>query len=231
MDLAIAAWRSDPGDRGALAGVRAEFLARYANAIQSGAGDVGELHRAVSNLMDRVGEGTVEPNDALVAALADAANRMGDPTRAMEGTGVGDLVERLDAYASGLTDIEFGEAAPPDKSVPAEPPLLTVRHDGVRVRPGSFEATEPSAGVREGHAPRKEEPGEAPPSELSVLVDAWEAVGDHLRGRLESARSVDTNADPELRRLTMALEGVVETIERLNRTMAAYARRVGGQRS
>ena len=214
MDRVIRAWRSDPADRRALAGVRAEFLARYANAIQSGAGGVGELLRAVFNLMDRIDEGTVEPNQAVVAALGDAADRMGGPSHAMEASGVGELVERLDAYASGLTDIEFGEALPSRKPAPGEPPLLTVRHDGVQVKPGFFEATS--------------DPGEVPPSELPVLVDAWAAIGDHLRGQLESLRSIaDTSPDPELRRLLAALEGAVETIERLNQTMAAYARRVG----
>lgn len=214
MDRVIRAWRSDPADRRALAGVRAEFLARYANAIQSGAGGGGELLRAVFNLMDRIDEGTVEPNQAVVAALGDAADRMADPSP-MEASGVGELVERLDAYASGLTDIEFGEAVPSRKPAPGEPPLLTVRHDGIRVKPGFFEATS--------------EPGEVPPSELPILVDAWAAVGDHLRGQLESVRSIAaTSPDPELRRLSTALEGAVETIERLNQTMAAYARRVGG---
>ena len=214
LDRVIAAWRSEPGDRRALAGVRAEFLARYASAIQSGAGGIGELLRAASNLMDRVGEGTVEPNRAVVAALGDAAGRMGDSTHAM-GRGVDELVEQLDAYASGLTDFELGGALPSTRAVSAEPPLLTVRHDGARLKPGSFEAT--SA------------PGEVSPSELPVLVDAWAAVGDQLRGLMESVRSLaDTNGDPEMRRVSITLEGVVATIEGLNRTLAAYARRVGG---
>ena len=253
VDEVIAVWCSDGGDPRALASVRASILAGYANAIQTGAWDVGELVRAASNLMDRLGEGTVEPNDAVVAALCDAAGRLSAPTQAMEGSGIDELVERLDAYASGLTDFEFGEAIASNESVPAVPPLLTVRHDGVRVRPGAFEAAreglaprkeepsagereglaprkeEPSAGEREGLAPRKEEPGNGPPNELPVLVDAWEAVGDYLRGHLETARSIaETNADPELRRLSIALNGVVETIERLNQTLAAYARRIGG---
>lgn len=219
IDWVIRAWRSDPADRRALAGVRAEFLARYANAIQSGAADVGELFRAVINLMDRVGEGTVEANEAVVTAVGDAAALTGDPTRAILASDVGEVVERLDAYASGLTDIEFGEAPPPRELALGEPPLLTVRHDGVRVRPGGFE----------GLAPRKMAPGEVPSNELPVLVDAWEAIGDHLRGQLESVRSLaDTSPDPELHRLSMALQSAVETIERLNQTMAAYARRVGG---
>ena len=196
-----------------MAGVRADFLARYANAIQSGAGDVGELLRAASNLMDRVGEGIVEPNDAVVAALDDAVGRIGDPTQALDGS-VDELVERLDAYASGLTDFEFRDVLPSESAVATEPPLLTLRHDGVRVKPGSFEATS--------------QPSAVPPSELPVLVDAWAAVGDHLRGQLESVSSIaEGSADPELRRVSITLEGVVGTIERLNRTLAAYARRVG----
>ena len=214
MDLVIAAWREDPGDPRALPGVRAECLARYATAIQSGAGDVGELLRAAANLLDRVEEGTVEPNDAVVVALGAAAGRIGDPNQAMAGSGFDELVERLDAYASGLTDFESGEARPSTKPGPAEPPLLTVRHDGARVKPGSFEAT--SA------------PGDVLPSELPVLVDAWETVGDHLQGQLKSVRSIaETDADSELRRVSIALAGVVETVERLNRTLATYARRVG----
>ena len=214
MDLAITAWRGESGDPRALAGVRAEFLARYADAVQSRAGGIGDLLRAASNLMDRIGEGTVEPNQAVVAALGAAADRMGDPT-ATEASGVGEMVERLDAYASGLTDIEFGEALPSRKPASGEPPLLTVRHDGVRVKPGFFEATT--------------DPGEEPPSELPVLVDAWAAIGDHLRGQLESLRSIaDASPDPELRRLSIVLQGAVETIDGLNRTLAEYARRVGG---
>ena len=212
MDSAIAAWRDDPADRRALAGVRAELLARYANAVQSGVGGLAELVRAASNLIDRVGEGTVEPNAAVAAALADAAGRIGDP--ATEEGEVDDVVTRLDVAASGLTDLEFVDAGPSQESSADQPPLLTVRDDGTLVKPGFFEA----------HA----EVSEAPPSELPVLVDAWEAVGDHLRGQLALVRSIaDRNADPELRRLAVTLQGAVETIERLNRILASYASRVG----
>lgn len=211
MGAMIAAWRSDPGDRRALTGVRAGVLARYADAIQAGTEGVGELLRAASNLMDRVEEGTVEPNEAVVDALGDAAGRIDDP--AMAGSGVEELVERLDAFASGLTDLEIGEALPSKNSAPAEPPLLTMRHDGSRVKPGSFEPTSAS---------------DVPASELPVLIEAWEAIGDHLRGQLEPVRLIaETTRDPRLRRLSIALEGALETIERLNRTLAGYARRAG----
>ena len=213
MDSAIAAWRGDPSDRRAFAGFRAEFLARYAGAVQSGAQGMG-LGRAASNLIDRLREGTVDPNEAVVDALADVAGQMGGPARAAEDHAVAETIERLDAYASGLTDLEFDAPRPGGESVRREPPLLTIRHDGVRVKPGSFGA---SAAV-----------GETRTGELSILGDAWEAIGDRIRGQVESLRdAADGNADPELHRSVTALQGVVDNIERLNRTFAAYVRRVG----
>lgn len=210
MDATIAAWRSDPGNRRAVAVVRAGLLARYANAVQSENPGVGELARAAANLLDRVGEGTVEPSLAIVDALADAAGRLGDP----EGAGAIDhQVERLDAYASGLTELEFDDAPNRGESVRDGPPLLTVRHDGVRVTPGFFEAASDAGGTDA--------------SELPILIDAWEALGECVRGQLEPLRTAAENhADPELRQLAGNLQGVVDTIDRLNRILAEYARRV-----
>ena len=214
MDSAIAAWRGDPSDRRAFAGFRAEFLVRYADAVQSGAQGMGQLGRAASNLIDRLREGTVDPNEAVVDALADVAGRMGAPARAAADHSVAEMIERMDAYASGLTDLEFEAPRPGGESAPREPPLLTIRHDGVRVKPGSFEA---AADV-----------GDTRTRELSIFGDAWEALGDRIRGQVESLRDVaDGHADPDLRRSVTALQGVVDNIERLNRTFAAYARRVG----
>ena len=214
MDSAIAAWRGDPSDRLAFAGFRSEFLVRYAGAVQSGAPGIGQLGRAASNLIDRLREGTVDPNEAVVDALADVAGRMGAPVRTRADPSVAETIERLDAYASGLTDLEFDTPRPGGESVRREPPLLTIRHDGVRLKPGSFEA---SADV-----------GETRTGELSILGDAWEAIGDRIRGQVESLRDVaDGNADPDLRRSVTALQGVVDNIERLNRIFAAYVRRVG----
>ena len=214
MDSAIAIWRGDPSDRRAFAGFRAAFLVRYAGAVQSGAQGIGQLGRAAANLIDRLREGTVEPNSAVVDALADVAGRMGGSARASEDHSVAETIERLDAYASGLTDLEFDAPSPGGESVPREPPLLTIRHDGVRVKPGAFEA---SADV-----------GETRTGELSILRDAWEAVGEGILGQVESLRDMaDGNADPDLRRCVTALQGIVDNIERLNRTFAAYVRRVG----
>ena len=211
MDSAIVAWRRDPADRRAMAAVRAGLLVRYAKAIQSGAQGIDELGRAAANLLDRLREGSVEPNEAVVDAVAGAASRIKDPSREA-GHGVDDQVERLDAYASGLTDLEFDNTRATGDSPRDEPPLLTTRHDGVRVKPGSFGT---ASGDRETQA-----------SPLPVLLDAWEAVGDHIRGQVESLRAAtDGTGEPELRRLVMDLQGAVDNIERLNRALAEYARK------
>ena len=219
MDLAIAAWRGKPDDGGALAGVRASMLASHANAIQAEAGGetgrepLRELARSVCNLLDRVREGRVDPNAAVVDAVAGAAGLLADPTASANDAAVGDLAERLDAYASGLTDLEFEDSRGPGEPASNEPPLLTVRHDGVRVTPGSFD-TAPGAGDQA--------------DELPVLVDAWQAVAVQLRGHLRSVRAIDQRTDAKLPRLGDELQAAVDTVERLNRMLAAYARRASG---
>ena len=217
-DLAIAAWRGKPEDGHALAGVRAAMLAWHANAIQAeaGGGETGreavrELARSVCNLLDRVREGRVDPNTVVVDAVAGAAGLLAASTVRVDHAAVGDLAERLDAYASGLTDLEFEDSRGPGEPASNEPPLLTVRHDGVRVTPGSFD-TAPGAGDQA--------------DELPVLVDAWQAVAVQLRGHLRSVRAIDERTDAKLPRLGDELQAAVDTVERLNRMLAAYVRRV-----
>ena len=216
MDLAIAAWRRKPEDVHALAGVRAVLLACRANAMQAEADAVGDLSRdlarSVCNLLDRIREGTVDPGETVVDEVADAARLLGDLTHPPDEAAVGTLVERLDAYASGLTDLEFEGAPDRGERLGNEPPLLTVRHDGVRVTPGSFDA-----------ASQTEEGG----SELAVLLDAWEAIAVQLRGQLTAVRANDMDStDRKLRRLAESLQTTVDTVERLNQVLATYARRV-----
>lgn len=214
MDSAIAAWRGDPASRRALAAVRAGLAVRHANAILSGAQGVGELARAAANLLARIRDGTVQPNRAVVDALAAAASRVADPGPVPGDGGVDDQVERLDAYASGLTDLEFGDLRPEGASIRREPPLLTLRHDGVRVQPGSFGTPSGDSGPQAGVLP--------------ILVDASEAIADHIRGQIETVLAVaGENAVPELRRLATDLQDAVDNVETLNRTLAEYARRVG----
>lgn len=215
MEAVIDAWRGDPACRHTLAGVRAGFLARQADAVQTGDDSVGELAHSVCNLLERIREGAVEPNTATVEAVADAAERIADPGRDGAAAAAGYLMERLDAYASGSTEEELGFEPMQRQAARDEPPLLTVRHDGVRVTPGSFEVA-PAAG--DGQA-----------RELSVLVEAWEAVGDQLQGELASLCTLaEGTADLELRRLAGTLQAARETIDRLTRTLSRHVRRCAG---
>ena len=214
---AIAAWRRRPEDAHALAGVRALLLARRANAIQAGAGGVGDhardLARSVCNLLDRIREGMVDPSESSIGAVADAAGLLGNLTQGLDDATVGILVERLDAYASGLTDLEL-EDSQDRGGLGNEPPLLTVRHDGVRVTPGSFDA-----------ASETEDLG----GELAVLLDAWEAIAVQLHGQVTAVRAIDMDgANRRLRRLAESLQTTVDTVERLHQVLASYARRVSG---
>lgn len=206
LDRAIEAWRGDMDDGRALAGVRAGFLARQADALQSRAEALAELARATANLLDRIGEGTVEPTAAIADALADAAARLRDPADDVEANAVGDAAERLDAFASGLPELGLDDAAS-GESPRDVLPLLTVRHDGVRVRPGSFEV----------------ESDVGPASELTVLADACGAIAEYLGGQLEAMRATaDAGPEPDLRRITVALECAVDSIARVGRTLARY---------
>ena len=217
-DAAIAAWRRRPQDAHALAGVRALLLACRANAIQAGAGGVGDhardLARSVCNLLDRIREGTVDPNESTIGAVADAAGLLGNLTQGLDDATVGILVERLDAYASGLTGLELEDSQDRGERLGNEPPLLTVRHDGARVTPGSFDV-----------ASETEDLG----SELAVLLDAWEAIALQLHGQVTAVRAIDMDgANRRLRRLAESLQTTVDTVERLHRVLASYARRVSG---
>ena len=93
------------------------------------------------NLLDRLIEGAVEANEQSATLLGQAsfALREGGPDRR-------DIVDQLDAFASGLDSLDEPPPAPaPSESVQEqrlEPPLLTIRDDGTRVEPGAFEPEE-----------------------------------------------------------------------------------------
>ena len=210
-------WRADPADREALAGVRAEFLVLQAATAHLGAARVAELTRPVSNLLDRLREGTLGPSADAVALVGDATAWLDDFAALADGIGTfdgsrfGALVERIDAFASGLAELDFDrcETLP---VTPNEPPLLTVRDDGARVTPGSFDS-EPSA--------------DALAQGLLPVVEALQAVVDRFRTQLESLEAVaqDTpGTGGKLRRLAGALYGTADQIERLKDTLSGLER-------
>ena len=130
---------SKPGDVAALAALRRalDFLD-----VSQAANDVRQLVAAAKNLLDRLIEGAVEANEQSATLLGQAsfALREGGPDRR-------DIVDQLDAFASGLDSLDEPPPAPaPSESVQdqqrLEPPLLTIRDDGTRVEPGAFEPEE-----------------------------------------------------------------------------------------
>ena len=205
LTRAVALWRGDPGDPGTLAGTRAAFLVLQLDAILAPAERVGELARSVSNLLDRIGEGTVEPNGAVVDAVSEAVDRL--PYLPDDAPGAADdLLERIDAYASGMTDMEFDSTQATEGA--DEPPLLTVRDDGVSVTPGMFDASD-TANAQERY-------------ELPIIAAAVQAIGDQLGGQLDALKAIaDAGAGGELRRLAKELRATLATIEGLGRSLAA----------
>ena len=215
---AVRQWRADPSDAATLAGVRAEFLVGQAVAAATGGRGGVELARSVVNLLDRLCEGTVEPNAEIVAAVRKAAARLAELAGEMAGSGsrdtaLVDLVERIDAYASGLTDLKF-EDAEDGTDGRHGPPLLTVRHDGARVTPGSFDV-DACVDARE-HDP------------LPVIVEALQALADRCSWQLESLEAVaakDADTGGTLRHLVDELYATGASIDRLRQALAAIAGR------
>ena len=129
---------SKPGDVAALAALRRalDFLD-----VSQAANDVRQLVAAAKNLLDRLIEGAIEANEQSATLLGQAsfALREGGPDRR-------DIVDQLDALASGLDSLDEPPPAPapsePVQEQRLEPPLLTIRDDGTRVEPGSFEPEE-----------------------------------------------------------------------------------------
>ena len=123
----------DPNDAIALAQVQAAFDTLLA---ASSAGEIDQLPRAIQNLLRRLTDGTIAPNMAaakLLAAEACSTSTDVDSDDALQ------LIERLDAFASGLGDVPVDSEPVPRRR--SEPPLLTMREDGSRVLPGTFDAT------------------------------------------------------------------------------------------
>ena len=100
--------------------------------------------------MDRLLDGTIAADTESAALLAKASLALEDGEQDRL-----DVVDQLDAFASGLGTLAKSPPAPVSDATPAprpEPPLLTVRHDGTPVTVGSFEP-EASRAVPEADAP------------------------------------------------------------------------------
>ena len=128
----------DPGDAVAL-----EQMQAVCDALLSvpPPGEIGQLLRAIQNLLRRLTDGTAAPDMAAAELLVEACSALPDvdSARALH------LIERLDACASGMGNLPLDPAPAPHAQV--EPPLLTIREDGSHIVPGAFDAPADTASV------------------------------------------------------------------------------------
>ena len=134
----------DPGDAVAL-----EQMQAVCDALLSvpPPGEIGQLLRAIQNLLRRLTDGTAAPDMAAAELLVEACSAFPDvdSTRALH------LIERLDACASGMGNLPLDPEPAPHAQV--EPPLLTIREDGSHIVPGAFDAPADTASVLEEPLP------------------------------------------------------------------------------
>ena len=134
----------DPGDAVALEQMQAVCDALLAVPPP---GEIGQLLRAIQNLLRRLTDGTAAPDMAAAELLVEACSAFPDvdSTRALH------LIERLDACASGMGNLPLDPEPAPHAQV--EPPLLTIREDGSHIVPGAFDAPADTASVLEEPLP------------------------------------------------------------------------------
>ena len=134
----------DPGDAVAL-----EQMQAVCDALLSvpPPGEIGQLLRAIQNLLRRLTDGTAAPDMAAAELLVEACSALPDvdSARALH------LIERLDACASGMGNLPVDPEPAPHAQV--EPPLLTIREDGSHIVPGGFDAPADTASVLEEPLP------------------------------------------------------------------------------
>ena len=134
----------DPGDAVAL-----EQMQAVCDALLSvpPPGEIGQLLRAIQNLLRRLTDGTAAPDMAAAELLVEACSALPDvdSNRALH------LIERLDACASGMGNPPLDPEPAPHVQV--EPPLLTIREDGSHIVPGAFDAPADTASVLEEPLP------------------------------------------------------------------------------
>ena len=134
----------DPGDAVALEQMQAVCDALLAVPPP---GEIGQLLRAIQNLLRRLTDGTAAPDMAAAELLVEACSALPDvdSARALH------LIERLDACASGMGNLPLDSEPAPHAQV--EPPLLTIREDGSHIVPGAFDAPADTASVLEEPLP------------------------------------------------------------------------------
>ena len=157
------------------------------------------LVAAMVNLLERMLDGTVATDRDAFELLVEASSGLDVDDDANLA-----IVERLDALASGVEADETGDDWPPspDAAALAEPPLLTIRHDGSQVVPGGFD----------------QEP--EPDTGLQNLATALEASATKLGAQVGALTLL---AGPDLQRSTTELTATATDISRLVAALAEWA--------
>lgn len=156
------------------------------------------LVAAMVNLLERMLDGTVATDRDAFELLVEASSGLdGDEEANLA------IVERLDALASGVEAAEPDDwPSSPDATALAEPPLLTIRHDGSQVVPGGFDRElEPDTG-------------------LQNLAAALEASATKLGAQVGALTLL---AGPDLQRSTTELTATATDISRLVAALAEWA--------
>lgn len=216
---ALARWAAQPGNVKALRRLRAEFEA-------AATVPAAELAAAAVNLIERIADGSVAATASATRLLGEAWAGLGDPDELRRVA----LVERLDAYASGLGDEVPPETDDRPASATPEPPLLTIRADGTSVLPGTFEpapAADPAPAPVADTGPSAQEPTAAAASGQGLAaVDQLRAVATALEvacGQLAAQiGTLELLAGEDLQRLASELSATSSAIERQRRALADW---------
>ena len=118
----------NPGHAGALTSLCAMFAE-----VARGPGASAQVAQAAENLLSAQLEGFVTPSSETAELAAAAAQALADGETGTKA----DLVERLDAVASGMSGVDLDPLPPSDNAIPS-PPVLTEREDGTFVNAGTF---------------------------------------------------------------------------------------------
>ena len=212
----------DPSDAVALAQLHGAF-----ETLLAGTDEAGQLPRAIEHLLQGLVAGTVAPNMAAVELLVDACSALtgADTDRELQ------LIERLDAFASGLGDVPMDLEPAPARA--PEPPLLTVREDGSRIVPGAFDTESTATGQVEEASldppptPPQPENGvhdePAPPAQTPTtaaeIVAALEPAVDRLGTQIGT---LELLAGPDLERLANDLSSNVAEVAQLKDALVAW---------
>lgn len=173
-----------------------------------------ELAGAAVNLIDRIVDRSVAAGGDTTALLTEAYASLGST----EQTGRLELVERLDACASGLGSVQPPEEGPLAGASP-QPPLLAVLEDGATVLPGTFGPTSDASQALPVGAGSAAAPPTGAVGDVAAIAAALET------GCLRLAAQVGTLellAGKDLQRLANELAATSVAIDGQRRALATW---------